>query len=151
MSKKSQSSQNQNSVNQDKPRPPRRFQIQFDIEYGGTQNEVSGKSQTVPDMNLTVRQLLNNHTRGLSNDRHMKDPLYFDIQIPKITDITDVESYRDHLEHQMSEVNTFIEKEEAETIRQKNQEKAEQLQKQKITNQLDIETEIAKQRDNPKK
>ena len=97
-----------------------RIAVQFDIDYNGTWNEVSDKgSETVPDLNLTVRQLLANHARGLDNNKHHKDPLYFDIKIPKITDITDVQEYRKYLNEQIKSVNEFIknEKDEAESKR----------------------------------
>lgn len=132
--KKSQDTENQSSVNQHNPR---RFQVQFDIEYGGTTINKHGKSQTVPDMNLTVRQLLTNHSRGLSNDRHTKDPLYFDVQIPKITDITDVEAYRESLQYKMDEVNKFIEDE----IKEKDSKKIPEQNFKKPGEQLDIEDE----------
>lgn len=103
--------ENQHSVNQPFQHLNNRFQIQFDFDYKGTTNKKTGKSQTVPDLNLTVRQLLTNHSRGLSNDRHEKKPLYFDTIIPQIKDMTDVEEYRETLQHQINEVNNFINEE----------------------------------------
>jgi len=105
--KNSQNIENQESVNK---RP--RIQVQFDIDYEPHAKNPKGKSQTVPDLNLTVRQLLHNHSRGLSNEKDMKQPLYFDVKIPKITDITDVEEYRENLNNKIQEVDAFIKQEE---------------------------------------
>lgn len=114
--KKSENAENQQSVNQTEndlrnTPEPSRFAVQFDVSYGGVYVKKDGKSQTVPDMNLTVRQLLQNHTRGLSNDRHIKDPLYFDIQIPKIQDITDVHEYKTYLKDMLDKTEQFLEEE----------------------------------------
>lgn len=132
--KKSKNAENQQSVNQTendlRNRPePSRFAVQFDVAYGGVYVKKDGVSQTVPDMNLTVRQLLKNHTRGLSNDRHIKDPLYFDIQIPKIQDITDVDEYRSYLKTMLRSTEEFLaaEKKKKEEEEQKEEAKNKQL------------------------
>lgn len=104
--KKTQNTENQDSVNEAKNQPS--FQVQFDVTYGGMYVTKSGESLTVPDMNLTVRQLLNNHSRGLSNDRHLKEPIYFDMKIPKLKDIVDVYEYRDYLKEQQKSVQKFL-------------------------------------------
>lgn len=131
--KETKKSENQASVNQSeeqklehlkRPEPPR-FAVQFDIAYGNTYIKKDGKSQTFPDMNLTVRQLLKNHTRGVSNDAHIKDPLYFDVQIPKITDITDVHEYKAYLKDMLDKTEAFLHDEKVK------QQLAEQEEKEK--------------------
>ena len=111
MTKKSEASadakKQQNAKNQEDVNKPH-FQVQFDITYGGTYITKSGESLTVPDMNLTVRQLLTNHSRGLSNDRHLKTPIYFDYKIPKIKDMVDVQEYREYLNTHIASVEKFI-------------------------------------------
>jgi len=54
-------------------------------------------SMTVPDMTLTVKQLLHNHTRGIHSDVSHNEPMYFDSEIPIIDDITDLIAYREDL------------------------------------------------------
>ena len=54
-------------------------------------------SMTVPDMTLTVKQLLHNHTRGIHSDVSMNEPMYFDSEIPILDDITDFIAYREEL------------------------------------------------------
>lgn len=126
--------------NKDTDAPNRsRIQIQFDIDYDPFQSNITGDSQTVPDLNLTVRQLLTNHSRGLTNGNHEKSPLYFDYKLPKINDLTDVQEHKNYLLERIEVVNQFIADEKAdkakqldleeEIERQENQEKAEKLQK----------------------
>ena len=54
-------------------------------------------SMTVPDMTLTVKQLLHNHSRGIHSDVSLNEPMYFDSEIPIIDDITDLIAYREDL------------------------------------------------------
>lgn len=123
-----------------KPEPFKRnrIQVQFDIEYGGTPGtSLKGKSDTVPDLNLTVRQLLQNHTRGTGSEVHVSEPIYFDQEIPTITDITDVEVYKESLQERLTQVNAFIvaDKEKADAERLKE----EATKKDKSQNQKDLQ------------
>lgn len=119
------------------PNKRNRIQVQFDIEYGGTTGKTSnGKSDTVPDLNLTVRQLIQNHTRGHGNEVKVSEPIYFDQEIPTITDITDVDTYKEQLEERLKQVNQFVKLEKEQKIQEKadqeNKKQAEQQQKQDL-------------------
>lgn len=104
----------------------RRFAVQFDLGYTGHPGTtVEGESVTVPDLNLTVRQLLENHTRGVNGKVSMNQPLYFDVEIPNIQDITDVEKYRDHLEERLEATKEFIKNERDAKAKAKADEEAE--------------------------
>lgn len=94
----------------------RRLRIQFDIGYRGDQGkEMDPDGETVPDMALTVRQLLEDHTRGrTSGNVKIHEPLYFETEIPTLRDMTDVGKYRDMLNERLKDVNKFIEEERAE-------------------------------------
>lgn len=95
-------------VDSEKPR----FQVQFDLSYDGAPGiEPKGESQTEPDMNLTVRQLLVNYSRGYNSEHLEKTPLYLDIKIPQIKDITDVQVYKQKLIEQVESINQFLEEE----------------------------------------
>lgn len=87
-----------------------RFRIQFDLEYNPDQGKITGPGNTVPDMNLTVRQLLENHTRGAQGAPEKK-PFYFERQIPTIQDLTDVQRYREHLELELKNTAEFVQRE----------------------------------------
>lgn len=140
--KNMQNAENQESVKEQENTSPS-FQVQFDITYGnGTYVTKSGESLTVPDMNLTVRQLLNNHSRGLTNDQHLKEPIYFDFKIPKIKDIVDVKEYRDYLKQHTKDVEDFLKKAEAEE-----KAKAEAKEKEKYR-QMKLEDELEQKQQN---
>jgi hypothetical protein len=51
----------------------------------------------IPDMSLGIKQLLQNHTRGIHSDIHVNQPQFFDTEIPNFHDITDREHYREQL------------------------------------------------------
>lgn len=92
--------------------PPgaKRLRVQFDITYLGTKGKTStGASETEPDMTLTIGQLLERHTIG-DNIPH-KQPVFFEMEVPTFSDLTDIEEYRTQLAQRVSEVNKFIEDE----------------------------------------
>jgi hypothetical protein len=91
-----------------------RYRVQFDFTYKGAPGKkMSDEIVTQPDMTLTVRQLLENHTRGIDSGVQEKAPFYFDVEVPTITDITDVHEYRDYLNERIQQVNEFIANERA--------------------------------------
>lgn len=93
----------------------KKFRIQFDFEYKGTSDEVNSlPSETIPDMALTVRQLLENHVRGIDNKIVARNPLYFESEIPVLNDLTDLETYKESLKRRLDEVKTAIEAEKQE-------------------------------------
>lgn len=97
----------------------RRFQVQFDIAYDGAEGTTPiGTSKTIPDMNLTVKQLLVNHTRDAEGNEHVKKPLYFGVEIPRLTDITDVDRYKETLQERLADINQFIEDEKQSKLKQ---------------------------------
>ena len=77
-------------------------------------------SLTVPDLTLTIKQLLNNHSRGITSDVGHNEPMYFDTEIPIIDDITDIFAFRNDLKAREKALSSKI-KEENEIF------KAEQL------------------------
>lgn len=93
----------------------RRIRIQFDLDYPATAGkEMDEKSLTVPDMNLTVRQLLENHVRGVDGKVKVSEPLYFETEIPTIKDMTDIDRYKEALQARLAEVDEFIKNEQSE-------------------------------------
>ena len=101
-----------------------RFSIQFDIEYGGDPGKkMDDKNLTTPDMNLTVRQLLENHTRGFDQNGNpitgVQQPLYFETYVPNMADMTDVDEYKKSLLTHLEEVDEFIKQEQDEAKQNK--------------------------------
>lgn len=123
---------------QDQPDPPQqRIRLQFDIEYNGSQGEnFEGESLTVPDMNLSVKQLLENHTRMHDGSVKHHTPMYFETEVPVFTDFTDVEKYREQLQERLNQTNEFIKRELQEA--EENNEKIEE-------GPLEVEPSVQKQ------
>ncbi|AXL14939.1 hypothetical protein [Microviridae sp.] len=87
----------------------KRFRLQFDIEYPGTNHPVTDtNSATIPDMSLTVRQLLENHARTGSTGAVENTPIFFDMEIPTINDLTDVNEYKKQLQNRLNDVDKWI-------------------------------------------
>lgn len=90
----------------------KRFAIQFDLTYHGSKGKSMDDTKvTVPDMNLTVKQILQNHTRGVDGKETIRQPLYFETEVPTISDITDVYAYKEYLQQQAQRVQDFIDEE----------------------------------------
>lgn len=116
----------------------RRIRVQFDIGYDGNPGKImNGDSDTMPDMSLTVRQLLENHTRGKNSEVEVRQPLYFESEIPNLRDLTDIDQYKQRLQEQLADVNQFIAEEQ-----QQKQDEAEQ-KAESIQNDSKKQTEKA--------
>lgn len=61
--------------------------------------------------------MLEQHTRMATGEVAVRKPVYFDIEIPQVRDITDVERYKATLERNLESVKQFI-KEEQEAAKQ---------------------------------
>lgn len=87
-----------------------RIRVQFDITYKGNKNyTVDGESATEPDLTMTLSQLLERHSRG--REIPMKEPIFFQTEIPTFNDLTDVERYREQLERRLQETDEFLKNE----------------------------------------
>lgn len=88
------------------------FRRQFDTNYTGCVGEENKKpSMTVPDMSLTVHQLLENHTRGIHSDIIHYDPQYFESEIPNYADITEKIEHKNQLKEDYKLLEAQIQKE----------------------------------------
>ncbi|AXL14935.1 hypothetical protein [Microviridae sp.] len=104
-----------NNWNTDRIR--KQFQQPFEMK-GQTNNS---PSLTVPDQTLGIKELLNNHTRGISSNVKMYEGEYFDTEIPIINDLTDLDDYRADLKARQIALENHI-KAEDDAKRQKRQE-----------------------------
>ena len=67
-------------------------------------------SMTIPDDHLTIRELLDKHSRGEAINQHIYDQdAYFGTEIPNITDLTDLEDYSASLKERHAELEKTIE------------------------------------------
>jgi hypothetical protein len=113
----------------------RKFRVQFDIDYTGhTPPDQDPNSQTMPDMHMTVTQLLENHSRGIDGKVEVRQPLYFETEIPSLRDITDVEEYKEGLQMRLDKINEYIAHEKAQ-IDAERARKAEKEQSKQPDNQ----------------
>lgn len=101
-----------------------RVQFTFDIPEG---KKMDPKGLTVPDMAISVQQLLQNFTRH-QDKVTQREPMYFDTQVPVIRDLTDVASYGELLKQRAKEVNEYL-KNHAEEL------EAEKKEKERIENE----------------
>lgn len=84
-----------------------RLRVQFDITYKGSPGKTpTGEKVVEPDMTLRLGQLLERHSRG--KEIPMKQPVFFDMEIPTFSDLTDVDRYREQLERRLEETKQFI-------------------------------------------
>lgn len=64
-------------------------------------------------MNLSVRQLLLNHARGIDSKVHMYPEQYFDTPIPIIQDRTDLDNFKEANKRQLDLFNDSVKEERA--------------------------------------
>jgi hypothetical protein len=70
----------------------------------------NGLSLTIPDDHLTIRELLDRHSRGEAINQHIYDQdSYFGTEIPVIQDLTDLEDYSQSLKERHEELEKTIE------------------------------------------
>lgn len=98
----------------------KRFRTQFTPNYNGEKGEKNTMpSETVPDQNLSVRQLLINHSRNLTSNVMQRQGEYFDSPIPNITDLTELDEHKRNLAAEIKEAESQAEqeKQKAEDLR----------------------------------
>lgn len=72
-----------------------KFRHQFEEKYKGSASDIKfGKSRTVPDLSLTINEMLEQHTRGQGLSVAIKEGHYFETVIPRLEDITDLNERR---------------------------------------------------------
>lgn len=87
----------------------KKFKRQWDKSYKGSPGEINElPSQTVPDMSLTIPELMLNHTRGILTDIHENKGDYFDTEIPQFDDILDIIAYKDQITQRLKDVEAQI-------------------------------------------
>lgn len=87
-----------------------KFNHQFDPSYKGSSGEINNlPSETVPDQSLSIRQLIQNHTRGIHSDvKHYEGEYFEDQIIPNFEDLTDVVQYKENLVQRQKDIENEI-------------------------------------------
>lgn len=109
------------------------FRHQYDPDYQpnkGSDNQ--DESVTQPDMTLSLRQIMKNHTRGVGLGVALKEGIYSDTDVRYFEDITDMVEHAEYLQEQAEIFNKEIEEQEKkrkEAVREAEKEKEEQESK----------------------
>ena len=88
--------------------------IQFKTQFSGKTYQSSGykkkmgKSMTLPDQNLTIQELLERHSRGVPLGAVDKQGEYFDTEVPRFSDLTEMLEYKKELEEKRKELTKQI-------------------------------------------
>jgi len=86
---------------------------QFSKKYKGKPwKGKPGKSITVPDQNLTIGELLDRHSRGVSLGASDLKGEYFDTEIPRYDDLTDMLEHKKALVQQQLDLEKQIKEEQ---------------------------------------
>lgn len=97
-----------------------KFRRQYDPSYKGSPSKIEfGPSLTEPDLNLSVKQLMERHTRGVGPYVEPKNEYYEeDIggEIPVIRDFVDIEDYKEELKEKAKSLEAKLQKERDERI-----------------------------------
>lgn len=86
------------------------FRQQFQ-DYKETGKKMDQTILTQPDMNMSVRELLLNHSRGLPIGATQLKGEYFDTEIPRFDDITDMFEYKKMLAQKHKDLDLTIKSE----------------------------------------
>lgn len=85
-----------------------RIRVQFTLTYkGDSGHTVEGESQTQPDMNMSVQQLLERHSRGTLDPSEVKDGLY-EVQVPVFRDFTDITEFTESLRDRLAKAEEWM-------------------------------------------
>ena len=66
---------------------------------------------TVPDQTMSIRTLLDRHSRGLPLGASTRQGEYFDTEVPHFDDLTDVHNYKKNLIYKEKELINTLKKE----------------------------------------
>lgn len=109
-----------------------RFRTQFNPDYIQDKGEINtNPSKTVPDQSISLRKLLDNHTRGVPSHAIHREAMYTDSEIPDIQDLNDVKVWRDKIHAEMQTIEN-VAKKEHETAKEARNKKAVETAKKEM-------------------
>tara|TARA_B110000003_G_scaffold271674_1_gene306239 strand:- start:376 stop:744 length:369 start_codon:yes stop_codon:yes gene_type:complete len=116
-----------------------RKRLIFRTQYNSpvyTGKEMSTETLTVPDQNMSIKTLLDRHSRGLPLGVSEQKGEYFDTEVPRFDDLTDMVAYKKELaiKHKelMKKAEDEISAKKAATVK----EPVEEQKKEKSTNEV---------------
>lgn len=105
-----------------------KFKRQYQKDYKGVlYDNDSGKSKTQPSMSLTVRDLMERHTRGLETNEKVRDGIFLEEgqEVPNIQDMNDIQEMKEALQEKYNEINKKVKDEKLE-IQKKHKQREEE-------------------------
>ena len=110
-------------------------------QYGNTPplkgKKMSDEIMTIPDQTKTIRELLDNHSRGIPLGVNEQKGEYFDIPIPVFTDLTDIIEYKHQLKEKEAEINKLIAEEKAKKLEELKQTKPDTLEAEQAKKEIE--------------
>jgi hypothetical protein len=108
-----------------------KIQKQFTDAFNGTQGKTMDQTiHTQPDMTMSIRDLLDRHSRGLPLTTNERQGEYFDTEIPRFDDLTDMLQYKQELMDRNKSINKLI----------KDEKKATAVAKENLKQKQDLQT-----------
>tara|TARA_B100001175_G_C19509990_1_gene643147 strand:+ start:1514 stop:1924 length:411 start_codon:yes stop_codon:yes gene_type:complete len=98
---------------------------------------MSDKIMTIPDQTKTIRELLDNHSRGIPLGVNEQKGEYFDTPIPVFTDLTDIMEYKHQLKEKEAEVNKLIAEEKAKKLEELKKTKPDTLEAEQAKKEIE--------------
>ena len=99
--------------------------------------KMDNKLNTIPDQTKTIRELLDNHSRGIPLGVNDQKGEYFDTPIPVFTDLTDIMEYKNQLKEKEAEVNKLIAEEKAKNLEKLKEQKPDTLEAQQAKKEIE--------------
>jgi hypothetical protein len=94
--------------------------VVFYTQFTNTPNfkgkKMDDEVHTIPDQTMGIRQLLDNHSRGIPLGVNTRVGEYFDTEIPRFDDLTDMLEYKRQLMEKNKELNKLIREEKKEAL-----------------------------------
>ncbi len=82
---------------------------QFTEAYKGSKGKTMDQTiHTQPDMTMSIRDLLDRHSRGLPLTTNERKGVYFDTEIPRFDDLTDMLQYKQEFMDRNKSINKLI-------------------------------------------
>jgi hypothetical protein len=91
-----------------------KFRHQFNSDYNGCKGKFLDTTtvHTVPDQTMSIRTLLDRHSRGLPLGASTRQGEYFDTEVPHFDDLTDVVKYKKKLKAKEKALTDSLKKEQ---------------------------------------
>ena len=116
-----------------------RKRLIFRTQYNSpvyTGKEMSTETLTVPDQNMSIKTLLDRHSRGLPLGVSEQKGEYFETEVPRFDDLTDMVAYKKELAIKHKELMKKADEEIAAKKAAAVPEPAEEQKKEKSTNEV---------------